>query len=196
MRQQLHPACPSTLSLASCSARQTTAAVRRNASTHVSLYFLTYPVFNSETSTTTACRGSSQFHGLRSQYSATSAYCTLACTASLSCHTLPFHCLSTAFPLYMPTFHRRSLANIGLYGSLPPEWGDAGAFPSMRLLSLANNNITGTLPSEWGSVSTDSWPQLQAMLLFNNSLQGFVPSSWMSFGNQLTYTYVSSVLHQ
>ena len=75
-----------------------------------------------------------------------------------------------------------------MYGPLPPDWGKAGSFVSVRLLSLANNNITGTLPTEWGSASADSWPQLQAMLLFNNSLQGFVPSSWMSFGNQLTYT--------
>lgn len=108
-------------------------------------------------------------------------------TCCLHVHT---HHPSHTLPHHHPRFPHRSLSNIGLYGTLPPEWGAAGAFPATRVVFLADNNLTGTLPTEWGGAAEDSWPQLQAMVLINNSLQGYVPSSWMSFGQLLTNVYV------
>lgn len=35
-------------------------------------------------------------------------------------------------------------------GTLPPEWGQNGSFPSLRALNLNNTGLQGTLPPEWG----------------------------------------------
>ena len=37
-----------------------------------------------------------------------------------------------------------------LGGTLPPSWGENGAWPYLTTLNLMSNNFTGPLPSEWG----------------------------------------------
>jgi hypothetical protein len=38
-------------------------------------------------------------------------------------------------------------------GTLPPEWGQPGSFPSLRALGLNFTRLRGTLPPQWGKAS-------------------------------------------
>ena len=50
-------------------------------------------------------------------------------------------------------------------GSLPPEWGAAGAFPALRYLEVSSNfRLGGALPGAWGS-SANSMQRLQVSAL-------------------------------
>lgn len=90
-------------------------------------------------------------------------------------------------------------------GSLPPSWGDPGAFSELLFIQCENTSMTGSLPGSWGSPTAfkslislyldgidftgtlpDSWaaagafPQLDVLGLWNTTLSGTLPESWTS----------------
>ena len=72
------------------------------------------------------------------------------------------------------------VANL-LAGTLPPEWGNPGAFPALATLSLYNMALTGLLPSAWGQNS--SFPSLSRLFIGSDNsetsqLTGTLPSEW------------------
>ncbi len=86
-----------------------------------------------------------------------------------------------------------------LTGSLPSEWGDAGAFPALSTLVLRNFPFGGTLPVSWGYAS---FPSLTYLQLGDNKLSGTLPPEWgaqTGFQNlstlMLTDCSIASALH-
>jgi hypothetical protein len=68
-------------------------------------------------------------------------------------------------------------------GTLPPDWGNSGAFPSLRLLFLQDTPFSGTLPAAWGSsVAFPALEQLQlgATVANLSLLSGTLPATWGS----------------
>lgn len=68
-------------------------------------------------------------------------------------------------------------------GTLPPEWGNSGAFQSLRLLFLQDTPFSGTLPTAWGSsVAFPALQQLQlgATVADLSLLSGTLPATWGS----------------
>ncbi len=68
-------------------------------------------------------------------------------------------------------------------GTLPPDWGNSGAFPSLRLLFLQDTPFSGTLPTAWGSSA--AFPaleqlQLGATVANLSLLSGTLPATWGS----------------
>lgn len=49
----------------------------------------------------------------------------------------------------LPFLNTLDLSWNALAGSLPPEWGASGAFPSLQALELQHNGLTGPIPEEW-----------------------------------------------
>ena len=81
-------------------------------------------------------------------------------------------------------------------GSLPPEWGAAGAFPALRYLEVSSNfRLTGQLPDGWGA-NAGSMQRLQVLLAHDCNLTGTLPASWAANlpalgALDLTYNLVS-----
>lgn len=68
------------------------------------------------------------------------------------------------------SFVSLTLANCGVQGNLPEQWG---SWSSIQHLDLADNKITGSLPSSWQQMSS-----LSTLSLENNNLRGPLPASW------------------
>ena len=76
-------------------------------------------------------------------------------------------------------------------GTLPPSWGDSGAWPALTTLNLYELPIYGTLPTAWGghksfpvlldfrvgAADTASWP------VGVTQLSGSLPPQWGSNGS-------------
>lgn len=58
----------------------------------------------------------------------------------------------------------------GLAGSVPPTWGQPGAFPALQFLDIKSCILTGTLPSSWP-------PALQYLNVADNSFHGPLPTA-------------------
>ena len=57
--------------------------------------------------------------------------------------------LPPSWPTSLPRLEYLSMSRCGLVGTLPPEWGLAGAFPSLEQLWLSNNSqLTGQPPEQ------------------------------------------------
>ena len=66
-------------------------------------------------------------------------------------------------------------------GSLPTQWGTAGAFDTLRSLDLSSNKLTGSLPSTWGASGVLT--NLNQLDVSSNELSGTIPSSWGASGS-------------
>ena len=63
-----------------------------------------------------------------------------------------------------------------LQGTLPPNWGQPQAFPSLRTLNASFTQLTGPLPSAWGSAS--AFQKLENMSFVGSRVSGGLPDSW------------------
>ncbi|GAB4821548.1 hypothetical protein N2152v2_008594 [Parachlorella kessleri] len=80
-----------------------------------------------------------------------------------------------------PLLQLLSIENVGLTGTLPPQWLAAPeAFPNLRRLTLGDCGLSGTLPASWGDEGHLS--RLQVLDLRLNNLSGPVPDSWLCGG--------------
>lgn len=61
-------------------------------------------------------------------------------------YPLPLICIMPSCPWLC-----RAIDDNQFTGTLPPEWGAAGAFPQLYFLSVGDN-LTGTVPFEWGQL--------------------------------------------
>ncbi len=77
---------------------------------------------------------------------------------------------------------------VTLTGSLPSEWGGAGAFPALSILVLRNFPLRGTLPASWGNAS---FPSLTYLQLGDNKLSGTLPPEW---GAQTAFQHLSTLM--
>jgi len=75
-----------------------------------------------------------------------------------------------------------------LTGSLPSEWGDAGAFPALSILVLRNFPFGGTLPASWGNAS---FPSLTYLQLGPNKLSSTLPPEW---GAPTAFQHLSTLM--
>ena len=103
-------------------------------------------------------------------------------------------------------------------GTVPPTWGQDGAFPALQFLNLELCQLTGTLPASWpaalqfldvstnnfrGTLPTElgSLKQLQQLTLDDNAFTSSLPSEWGSpdafpelFAMQCVYTDLAGTL--
>ena len=82
------------------------------------------------------------------------------------------------------------LSGNNLTGALPDAWGEAGAFPVLKMLLLQSNELGGELPEAWG-YDKQGLPDLQVLDLSANGLVGELPQSWANGGSMNTL----AVLH-
>lgn len=72
------------------------------------------------------------------------------------------------------------LSQSTLQGSLPPEWGQPQAFPSLKIVNASFTQLTGPLPSAWGS--PDAFLKLTNLSLVRTDITGGLPDSWATQG--------------
>ena len=70
--------------------------------------------------------------------------------------------LPASWPTSLPRLEYLSMSRSGLVGTLPPEWGLAGAFPLLEQLWLSNNSqLTGQPPEQGGQAACEgAWETL------------------------------------
>eukprot|EP00887_Chlorella_sp_A99_P005875 scaffold1.g5875.t1 len=84
--------------------------------------------------------------------------------------------LPAAWSRRFDSLQRLSLADMpGVGGTLPGAWLSESAFPSLQTLVLSDLGLRGTLP-EWGGAG--ALPTLRELHLQTNNLTGSIPPSW------------------
>ena len=72
------------------------------------------------------------------------------------------------------------LSQSTLQGSLPSDWGQPQAFPSLMIMNTSFTQLTGPLPSAWGS--PDAFLKLMNLSMVHTDITGGLPVSWATPG--------------
>ncbi len=107
-------------------------------------------------------------------------HCT--CYMGSACRVIPCKsvCLADTYSRKCVMLQSLDLSQSTLQGSLPPEWGQPQAFPSLMILNASFTQLTGPLPSAWGS--PDAFLKLTNVSVVHTYITGGLPDSWATLG--------------
>ena len=99
-----------------------------------------------------------------------------------ACRVTPYQslCLCDTYSSKCVMLQSLDLSQSTLQGSLPPEWGQLQAFPSLMILNASFTQLTGPLPSAWGT--PDAFSKLMNLSLVHTDITGGLPDSWATLG--------------